>query len=381
MKINIRIFLFFILLINCNYILSCNDKSFSNVKIGILLNSSYIEVESLDGVYVIDSLNKKVKFNNIININLKCIDKFINIDKYKFLMPIKIEPIKDNIISVNKNRYRGYIELKKSLTNKINIINVLKIDEYIMGVLPKEMSKYNEKEALKAQAIVSRTYTIVNYNKHIFDGFNLCSGVHCQVYGGYDFESNSTNEAVIETKNEVLTYNNKFAETFYHANCGGYTEKPKHVWGYNNKSLKYLNGVKCGYCNGDFHSKWETILDIKFIEKKFLLNNINIGKIKNIKIKKKTKLGTTKLLEIDHSKGKTVLTSYKFRIIVDSNKIKSHNFIIKKKKKKFLLIGSGWGHKVGMCQCGANNMAKKQNYKNILDYYYPGTKIIHIGDI
>ncbi|MDR3253598.1 MAG: SpoIID/LytB domain-containing protein, partial [Endomicrobium sp.] len=232
-------------------------------------------------------------------------------------------------------------------------------------------------EALKVQAVISRTYTISNLNKHSAQGFDLCSTTHCQVYGGAGVETDACNKAVLATQSEFLTYKGKFANTVFHANCGGHTENPQYIWNW--KDIPpYLKGVKCSYCKDAPYTNWEQTLDESFIRKK--LSNNNVGKIKKIKVKGKTAAGAAKELEILHSNGKLTLNAYQFRLAVDAWQIKSHFFnSIKKDGDKFYFKGRGWGHKVGLCQWGAKVMSEKgTNYKNILYHFYPGTKITRL---
>ncbi|MDR1926266.1 MAG: SpoIID/LytB domain-containing protein, partial [Endomicrobium sp.] len=296
--------------------------------------------------------------------------KGVQINKHILSLPIKIEP-SDGIIFANAKPYRGYLILKKS-GDKINVINVLLIEDYIKGVLPKEVSCDWPIETLKVQAVISRTYSIANLNKHSAQGFNMCSTTHCQVYGGAGVETASCNKAVLLTQYEILTFGGQFAQTVFHANCGGHTEDPQYVWNWEN-TPSYLRGVKCGYCKKMPNTNWEKSLDERFIREKLSKNNI--GKIKKIKVKEKTPIGCAKNLKIVHSKGKLLLNAYQFRLAVDAWQIKSHFFdSIKKDGNKFHFKGRGWGHKVGLCQCGAKVMGEKgKDYKDILFHFYPGT--------
>jgi stage II sporulation protein D len=351
-----------------------------NINVGIILNTSSFAVGSLEDFFISDVLNKKLKLTKG-TVEVSCSEEGISIEKHFLLPPLKIES-SNGIIFANSKPYRGYLTIIKS-ENKINIINVLPIEDYIKGVLPKEVSANWSIEALKSQAVISRTYAITNLNRHSTQGFDVCSTIHCQVYDGYGIEADSCNKAVLETQCRVLNYDEKFAHTVFHANCGGHTEDPKYIWNWKD-TPPYLKGVKCGYCAAAPHTKWEKTLDEKFIREQ--LSDNNIGKIKSIKIKGKTSAGATKKLKITHSKGEVTLNAYKFRLAVDAWQIKSHAFdFIKTDGDKFYFKGRGWGHKVGLCQWGAKGMAEKgKTYKEILAYFYPGTtieKVVYKNDM
>jgi stage II sporulation protein D len=329
-------------------------------------------VGSLDDFVVSDISSKKLSFTKG-DVKFSYFKKNVCVNNYILSLPIKIEPL-NGIIFVNFKPYRGCLILKES-GDKVNVINILNIEDYIRGVLPVEVEVSWGIEALKTQAVISRTYAIANLNRHSFQGFDLCSTTHCQVYKGLGVEAHSSNQAILEVQNEILTYVEKPAQTVFHENCGGHTEDPKYVWNWNN-TPSYLKGVKCGYCYDAPRAKWNQVLDVDFISKK--LEENKIGKIKDIKIKGKTPTGAAKKIEILHSDGKLLLNAYQFRIAIDAQQIKSVTFdsITKLNDDKFYFKGRGCGHKVGLCQWGARGMCEKgKTYKKILSHFYPGTKI------
>ena len=350
----------------------CNTYSLGdvqkNIRIGIILDVSSFRAGSSKDFFVHDSSGKKLKLTKG-TVDVFCSQKGVRIGKYNLSLPIQIEP-SNGVIFVNSKPYRGYLLLRKS-DNKMNIINVLGIEDYVKGVLPKEVGADWHVEALKAQAVISRTYALANLNNHSSQDFDLCSTAHCQVYGGLGAETKKTNQAFSETNGEVLTYQEKPAQTVFHAACGGHTEDPKYIWGWK-ETPSYLKGVKCRYCGKSPHAKWAQVLSENFVR-----NKLKIGKIKNIKIKGKTPSGAAKQLEITHSNGKCVLNAYEFRLYVNAWKIKSHFFnSIKIKNDEICFNGKGWGHKAGLCQCGAKGMAEKgKTYSTIFYHFYPGTKI------
>lgn len=340
-----------------------------NIAVGIMIDATSLELGSSKDFYVLDASNRKLKLTKG-TVNVSHSAKGVKMKKYGLSLPVKINP-SNGIIFVNSKPYQGYLKLIKS-GNKMNVVNILTIEDYVKGVLPKEIGSASGKEALKAQAVISRTYALSNLSRHAHQGFNVCATTHCQIYGGLSDEVHVTDQAVRETQGEVLTYEGEFAQTLFHSNCGGRTDNPKYVW---NWEKPYLKGVKCGYCCKAPHTKWEQEIDANLISKK--LANNNIGKIKKIKIKGKTPAGATKELEIIHSKGKTMLNAYKFRLAIDEYKIKSHAFnSIKVKGDKVYFKGKGYGHKFGLCQWGAKGMAEKgKTYKKILEHFYPKAKI------
>lgn len=352
----------------CKNLHALNSVS-ESVNIGVCIDVTSATIGCAKNFKVMDNNDKKLTFSKGI-VNLECVSNGIKINKVILKNPIKIIP-SNSIIFVNSKPYLGKLIIQK-LNNKMTIINTLPIEEYIKGVVPKEVSASWPVESLKAQSVISRTYTIASLGRHKNQYFDLCSTTHCQVYGGFSCRTHSTDQAVKETKEEVLTFKNKVIQAFFHATCGGYTDSPRYIWGCQ-IFPPYLKGVKCGYCNNAPYKTWEHTLDTHIVGEK-----LKVSDIKKIKIKgKTTPAKAAKELEITHSKGKLNLNAYKFRTLVDAWKIKSHTFdYIKIKNNRIYLKGSGWGHKVGLCQDGAKGMAKKgKTYKNILRYYYPKTKL------
>ncbi|MDR3071571.1 MAG: SpoIID/LytB domain-containing protein [Endomicrobium sp.] len=372
-----------VLVVLCIYLFAYNIYASSiyipfarrNISVGIIVDVSSVSVGSSKTFFVSDSSKKKIKLTKG-TITISCCQKGVQIGKYNLSLPIQIKS-SNGIIFANSKPYRGYLTIKK-IGNKINVINVLHIEDYVKGVLPAEIGTSCDMEALKVQVIISRTFALANLGRHANHGFNICSTQHCQVYRGAGVESNRCNKAISETKNEVLAYDEKLANTFFHANCGGHTESPKHVWNWKN-APSYLKGVKCGYCAKSPGTNWERVFDESFVREKFSDNNI--GKIKKIKVVGKTPGGNAKKIEIIHSKGNFLLNAYKFRITVDHKQIKSLTFDnIKTNNNKIYFTGRGFGHKVGLCQWGAKVMAGKgKKYKKILQHYYPKTKITRVN--
>jgi stage II sporulation protein D len=346
------------------------------VKIGIVLNTNSVSVGASREFYVFDAKNKKIRFSKGFT-TVSAFNNKIKVGNSILHAPVKIKA-SNQMISVNNKIYRGHLSIVGS-GNKANVINVLPIEYYLRGVLPKEVSASWKKEALKAQAVISRTYTIKNISKHSAQGFDLCSTVHCQVYDGANSEKSSCSEAVDETSGEILTFEGELAQTVFHANCGGHTDDPSYIWNMKETPV-YLKGVKCKYHSNSPHTYWEVSVPENFIVNK--LSSHKIGKIRSIKVKGTTATGAAKKIEINHSKGILLLNAYAFRLAIDPSKIKSHMFTsIKNLGNNFYFAGKGWGHKVGLCQWGAKDMSENgSDYKQILLHYYPKTKLKYFSN-
>ena len=142
-------------------------------------------------------------------------------------------------------RYRGRLLLFLNERGRINLINELDLEEYLRGVVPRELGpeSYPHLEALKAQAIAARTYTLSQLGGFAGEGFDLCATPRCQVYGGRSAEHPLTDRAIAETRGEVLWRSDQLAETLYTATCGGHTEDVDQV--FPERHGLHLVGVPC----------------------------------------------------------------------------------------------------------------------------------------
>lgn len=303
----------------------------------------------------------------------------ISFGKKQFSGGIKIIPsFSGKKILVDGKKYRGNVILKINGRKKLAFINELGLEEYICGIMAKEVSPAWSPESLKAQAVVARTFAIKNLGKHGSGGFDLCSITHCQVYGGADSEDDRSNKAVYDTAGEILKYDGRIINTLYHSSCGGRTEDVKNVWNDSkSENPEYLTGVKCGFCEKDKWYDWSAAISLKTVGYNLRAAGYKAGDVKKIKTVGRTASGRIKEILVEHSKGKLWLRSNRFRMALNPNVIRSTNFTVKIKKGVSYFKGHGWGHGVGMCQWGAKGMAEDGwNYKKILRHYYRGAEII-----
>ncbi|MBR4020935.1 MAG: stage II sporulation protein D [Firmicutes bacterium] len=239
-------------------------------------------------------------------------------------------------------------------------------EDYITGVVASEMPDSFEAEALKAQAIASRTYALGRINS----GTQLCDTVHCQVYRDHDIPS-KVRRAVKATAGQVLTYDGKLAsQALYFSSSAGDTENAEDVFA---NPYPYLVSVSSSYEPGATHKKEKTTLTLKEFHKtiKEAFPDTDFGSIKttNIKVTGRTKGGRVSEVQV----GEAVLSGGDFRTAFD---LYSTRFVIATRGSKITITTSGSGHGVGMSQYGANGLAKRgRNYRQILKHYYKGVDL------
>lgn len=348
------------------------------IRIGILQKVKSFNLSCDEKYYIAEaSTNQKAYLESSNSYLLKGSKAGIIIGEKVYKPPLRVGCDKAGVLfKINGRRYRdGITVLCKD--SKLTVINDLDLESYLLGTVSKEVNPDWQAEALKAQAVVSRTYAIKSTGKHSGEGFDLCNETHCQVYGGVEAEDPRTSSAVEATRSMVLAYKGELCQTYYHAACGGYTENPGNVWDYGEEIPPYLKGVADKFCKGNPHSSWKIEIPEEKIRKKLIEAGYETGKIKNITIVKKGRSGRAEKLNIMNYKGNYIIGSNKFRLAVDAWVLQSTFFSkITRKGDKFVFEGKGWGHGVGMCQWGAKGMADKgYEYRKILTFYYPGTEV------
>ncbi len=211
-------------------------------------------------------------------------------------------------LKCNGKPYRGIFELH-NIVGKLNVVNVLTMDEYLCGVVPSEMSPNWPIEALKAQAVAARTYAYYHIKQTDNVIFNLDSSTKFQVYNGMSAESELANQAVKETSGVIITHNNQPILALFHSTSGGKIISSKYVW--NGNELPYLIDKNIPYGQSSPHYNWET--EISLYEMKKLLSNkySNVGTIKGVSFKKHNERAIS--VVITHSNGMLKMTGNDFR--------------------------------------------------------------------
>ncbi|MCX7918254.1 MAG: SpoIID/LytB domain-containing protein [bacterium] len=300
---------------------------------------------------------------------------------------LKIVPVKNTgdttqqktvpLLIVNGKKYRGEFRLYNT-GKTMQVVNVLDIEEYLCGVVPREMPFSWHIEALKAQAVAARTFT---YNR-LFTrnarnkNYDLLPTIADQVYGGYTDERESCNLAIAATCGEILVYNDKPIYACYHGNSGGQLEDNDDVFG---GRIPYLCRKPDKYAVPSATYHWSRTISAAEIRARLHDNGLAIGTINDIELTTVADSGRVREITIVHSLGKTRLSGPEFRNKMGTTCIRSTLFTLEKQGESYIFRGTGSGHGVGMSQWSAKNMAEAgKDYQEILAYFYPGTTLINI---
>jgi len=284
-----------------------------------------------------------------------------------------IVPLEGQCLNLNGTPYRGELRIAKNARGDMDVINVLDVEAYLYGVVPKEMSPQWHLEALKAQAIAARTYVLYQKEKSKDRNYDVIATTAYQVYGGAGVESAVSNQAVDETKGKVLLYDGQLALTYFHANSGGMTEEARRVW---SVDIPYLKTVRDDYSVKAPGCLWKLSLNVGKIRAALNSNGLDVGQIERMMPVDVSPSGRVTKIKILHGGKESVLTGNDFRLKTDPTQVKSTLFTMIKEGDEIHLEGRGSGHGVGMSQWGAQIMACEGfSHGDILKHYYYGVEL------
>ena len=312
------------------------------------------------------SINGK-EITNKKKINVKYIDNKIYIDNDEVE---KVDISNKGIMTIGNNKYYGDIYIKQ-VDSKLQIVNFVDIEKYLLGVVPYEMPSSFPLEALKAQTVIARSYAQTNINRKKKD-FDLYDDTRSQVYAGIPKSRLSNVEkAIKETKGEVITYNGKVIDALFHSYSGGYTASAKEVYG---NDIEYLKPVEDKYSKGVPMSvlTWTYLIPKSQLEKEigFIPFDYDIEYTESNRVKYIILYNEDRSLEKKY-------TGAEFRRKYSTSKIKSTAYNINIENGDIKVVGSGYGHGVGFSQWSSKTMAEdeKMSYKDIINFFYTGVKV------
>jgi stage II sporulation protein D len=302
------------------------------------------------------------------------------------------------VIVNNLNFFKTQIETDEKVLNitvlfhETGEIKLMPLEEYLIGVVAAEMPAEFELEALKAQAVAARTYTLKKMQLKSKNAESdhpnavVCTDpAHCQAWISKEEQKelwgvvnylkyrSKIESAVKSTEGQIITYDKRIIDPVYHSNCGGKTENSEDVWKF---KIPYLRSVESPYSIESPRYKETKTYSMEYLDKALGTNiaAVPAASIKNnvsqyFKILEKTSSGRIKKIYIG---GKTILTTQLRQIL----NLRSTKFEISIIGDMVKFTTYGYGHGVGMCQYGANGFAKNgKNYMEIIKHYYKGVEI------
>lgn len=375
-----KIFLILTLIFVFNFTAFSQASSVENVRIRLFSDKNIEQVMFIPsfGSYFLETeQGDKLKLSKTTKLIVKDLDGQleikINDTIYKKAKKINLTPsglksffqIKPLNPQITERRYEDGLEIT-SKNKSLFIINVVKTDNYIAGVVQSETwGATTNIDFFKVQAICCRNYLMNNLEKHAEDGYNLCDGVHCQAYKTRANKKEVT-EGAYKSKGEVIVDSQgNIIETLFHSNSGGETVNAKDVWG---KDVPYLVSVEDSFSVGGKHYQWEKYIKLK--------DWLNYFRNKGLNIKDK-EIEDALLTFSQESGRKTDIMGISLKTIREDFDLKSTYFNVQKWGGEVKLTGKGYGHGVGMSQEGAIKMCEEgYEYWEVIEHYFKGVKVI-----
>jgi len=322
------------------------------------------------------------------------------------LVPLTNEPIQ--VYEIVPHSYRGELLIyRNEIDNTVDVVNEVGLEDYLTGVLGREVSASWPIEALKAQAVASRTRVLYQreFARHNEERFDVRADDKDQVYGGVssDPDGDRIVEAVKATAGEVLTYHGAIFKNYFSSTCGGMTETAERVF-HENPVHHPRGGIACPYCKSSPVYEWRHRIKASEAARRIGLHaGQELDTIKSIQTTGCDAAGHSLAVQVVSDKGTiTFNNAYKFRTNVLGRSVQtefwkdgkwhkaadvdpkhkeiimSTSFVAKLVGQHIEFTGRGWGHGVGMCQFGAKTLAEQQySYRYILSFYYPGALVAH----
>ena len=316
---------------------------------------------------------------------------------------VSVVPRGDGVVVIGDRRYRGTALIRAAGAGRVTAINVLDLEAYLLGVVPREIGVRPELEieAVKAQAVAARTYAVGNLGNRERLGFDFFATVADQVYGGLADEDPVVSRAVFETRGEIVTYEGLPILAYYHSTCGGRTAAIDEVWP--RAPLPYLRSVSDAvpgtrdrfYCETSNRFRWTQSWsgsELGEILRRTLVAHAGapqgrVGRILGLSLTGRTRSGRAAALRVETDAGTYVVRGDSIRWVLrpEPGRLLNSSFIELDvaandgEVSGASVGGAGWGHGVGMCQVGALGRARAgQSYREILRAYYQGTRVERI---
>jgi stage II sporulation protein D len=300
-------------------------------------------------------------------------------------------------VRINGKRYRGLAHVLRDRTG-LTVVNRLGVEEYLLGVVSAEMGRRSsiEEAALRAQAVVSRSYAIRNLGRRKVQGFDLSATVNDQVYGGVAAETAEGRAAVAQTWGRVLTYNDLPIEAFFYSTCGGRTADGTEV--FRGAAQPYLRSVPdqaengSTYCSISPRYHWREEWTAEALRATLQRNlppvagvrDVAVGQVRDIRIARRTASGRVGQLAIAVGGPEIRVDGLAIRQVLRPSSgelLRSNAFNLVasgagQRVTHLTVDGMGSGHGVGFCQWGAVGRARAgQGFEQILAAYFPGTRL------
>ncbi|WP_235620751.1 SpoIID/LytB domain-containing protein [Halothece sp. PCC 7418] len=321
---------------------------------------------------------------------------------------------------VPRRLYPGHLHLQPNSYGNYTLVNIVPIESYLRGVVPHEIGPNAPLEAVKAQAIIARTYALRNLHRFQADDYEICANTHCQVYWGLSDTNARSDRAIQETSQQILSYQGNLVDALYSSTTGGVTaffsdiwdgqqrpylrsvvDSPQPVWDLDKRPLSEEENFRAfikqqqGFNEtGSRAFRWEKQSSIEQLTEDLqtYLERIKhplaekIDNIEEMTVTARSRSGRILQMDVQTDQGPIILKKTEVRsafgpprstlfyvdpVRDDNGELEAYQF-----------IGGGFGHGVGLSQIGAHHLAKQGwSAQDILYFYYPDTEILLLDEV
>lgn len=354
----------------------------STVQVAIVRQAGSVSISREGEVSVVQPGGKPKPFEWKGELTLRPREGGLRLADMRLKSETRLVPSAGARIRVGSNWYRGTMILRLDPGQTVTVVEVASVEEYLEGVLPHEMDPDWPLEALKAQAVVARTFTYANMGKFRKDGFDLTADTRSQVYRGTSLVNENVRAAVRQTRGEVLGWQGKLLRVFYHACCGGATTDPAAAWGGEAEVVRPLRGVRDPWCAASPHMKWTAYFAWAELTAAVSERHMLPSPLKSLRIGARDAAGYVRTFLAKAGRETVEIKASELRGALGAGEMKSVRIkSVSQLKKGIEFFGAGSGHGVGLCQWGARLQAEKgRGYAQILSFYFPGAELSEVDE-
>lgn len=282
-------------------------------------------------------------------------------------------PDREGPWQVGARRYRGGIELRAD-SGRILVVNRVPLEEYVVATVGGEMPASWPDQALRAQAVATRTYALHQRERRTGEAWDVQASELSQVYRGIESESATTRRAAEATRGEILTHGGRPILAVFHSTAGGRTASAAEVWG---RDLPYLGSIDVEYEEDAPFTYWRTVFPPETLDRAVASSlGADIGPVQAIEVDARTESGRVERMVARGRSRAVRLERDQVRALAETLGLRSRLFDIRSTPQGFAFVGSGYGHGVGMSQWGARELARRgASYQRILARFYPGARL------
>jgi stage II sporulation protein D len=273
-------------------------------------------------------------------------------------------------LRVGTRDYIGALEIWRQ-GDGLLLVNELPMEDYVAGTVRGEASERWPTEALRALAVVARTYGVFQQGRAAGKAYHVVAGNQDQNFAGWAVEGSPAREAARTTTGQVLTWEGRVFPTFYHSDSGGFTEAAQSV--FSGDGVPPIEGVRDEFSMESPNYTWTVTLPLALIGERLRRGGLEVGQVARLRVLERSPSFRVARLAVEHSRGTATLRGADFRRLIGYDALKSTLFVPVAQDGVVRFEGRGWGHGVGLSQFGAKGMADRgYAYPQILEHYYPG---------